>query len=663
MTRLPTVGGDEGNWGNLLNDYLSQSHAPDGALKTQVVGAPQLKQNAVTSAAIAPGAVTAAAIPDAGLPSAKLSDKGQAGGVATLDDNGNILTSSGQEALTSATVDTEIAAKINDVGSATTTVLSATIAAGVAPKVDKSERSPVTPGIVTRKGTQSATAEVVWSGHSLVYGQDTVTGGGASPINGSAMARSTAPSPEKMDAIASLMAGGNYVNVTNQGYPGDTTANELTRWAAGVTGDMEIHWIDTNEASGALTVQQSVANMEDLIRRTHAAGSQAVIIGGAPRSSALTSKQVRAYFAAHAAVARRMGAMVFDVGQMLLDHPSSDFTVDGTHFKSTAYSMIGAKMAHLAGAWGSEPPLVGPGTVIRPKHFIHGGGTNTARATAVDGETVRLVTTGSVGFGFRSHVPVTPVIRFYTDTAGSGVGTGQIIYNGGTSGKTTRRINIPSTPSGYVLVRAHDYQPGVDNIIIQNLTGSLEIESITFVPTYNPIARKSATQTTRRSYLAGSMINGTTAGWDFQLDDASPVATINSAGANSYARFDFHVTLDQPASGDYVGVCIAAGGGDATSGIRSGYSLLRSPAGSLVLRTHTDGAVTDSGIASQFAAGRQQVTLTFEFDTSGNMRTLLDGVEKHAPATHVWRHYIPGAIGKARANILAATVTGDVNAS
>ncbi|MGK3955557.1 hypothetical protein ACLKOZ_05110 [Arthrobacter sp. R4] len=203
----------------------------------------------------------------------------------------------------------------------------------------------------------------------------------------------------------------------------------------------------------------------------------------------------------------------------------------------------------------------------------------------------------------------------------------------------------------------------MDNLIIQSLTGLLEIESITFVPTYNPIAQKAITQTTRRSYIASSTINGTSSNWDFQLDDATPVATINSAGANAYARFDFHVTLDQPGSGDYVGVCIAAGGGDATAGIRSGYALLRSNAGSLVLRTYTDGAIADNAIGAQFAAGRQQVTLTFEFDTSGNMRTLLDGVEKHTPAAHVWRHYVPGAFGKARANILAATVTGDVNAS
>ena len=30
MTRLPTVGGDDGNWGTVLNEYLQTEHATDG---------------------------------------------------------------------------------------------------------------------------------------------------------------------------------------------------------------------------------------------------------------------------------------------------------------------------------------------------------------------------------------------------------------------------------------------------------------------------------------------------------------------------------------------------------------------------------------------------------------------------------------------------------
>ncbi len=48
MARLPQPGGDSGNWGTILNDYLSQSLKSDGALKDDVV----------TTTAIAEGAIT-----------------------------------------------------------------------------------------------------------------------------------------------------------------------------------------------------------------------------------------------------------------------------------------------------------------------------------------------------------------------------------------------------------------------------------------------------------------------------------------------------------------------------------------------------------------------------------------------------------------------------
>ena len=41
MARLPIVGGDAGNWGTILNTYLQVSHASDGTLNSNVVGAVQ----------------------------------------------------------------------------------------------------------------------------------------------------------------------------------------------------------------------------------------------------------------------------------------------------------------------------------------------------------------------------------------------------------------------------------------------------------------------------------------------------------------------------------------------------------------------------------------------------------------------------------------------
>lgn len=68
MTRLPTPGGDDGDWGDILNAYLEVSHAADGTLNNNVVGTNQLQTSSVTSAQIsyqtigtneiAPGAIT-----------------------------------------------------------------------------------------------------------------------------------------------------------------------------------------------------------------------------------------------------------------------------------------------------------------------------------------------------------------------------------------------------------------------------------------------------------------------------------------------------------------------------------------------------------------------------------------------------------------------------
>ncbi|USN96173.1 MAG: hypothetical protein H6797_03785 [Candidatus Nomurabacteria bacterium] len=58
MARLPTPGGDSGNWGTILNTFLSQVHASDGTLKTDSVTSDAIAPNAVTTAAIAPAAIT-----------------------------------------------------------------------------------------------------------------------------------------------------------------------------------------------------------------------------------------------------------------------------------------------------------------------------------------------------------------------------------------------------------------------------------------------------------------------------------------------------------------------------------------------------------------------------------------------------------------------------
>lgn len=49
MARLPQPGGDSGNWGEILNDYLSQSHKADGSLKDDVVTGSVIAGGSITS--------------------------------------------------------------------------------------------------------------------------------------------------------------------------------------------------------------------------------------------------------------------------------------------------------------------------------------------------------------------------------------------------------------------------------------------------------------------------------------------------------------------------------------------------------------------------------------------------------------------------------------
>ena len=72
MSRLPQPGADKGNWGEILNDYLKQSHDDEGLLKTDTVGAVQLKPVSVTTAALADTAVSTVKINDGAVTGPKL---------------------------------------------------------------------------------------------------------------------------------------------------------------------------------------------------------------------------------------------------------------------------------------------------------------------------------------------------------------------------------------------------------------------------------------------------------------------------------------------------------------------------------------------------------------------------------------------------------------
>lgn len=72
MARLPQPGSDNGTWGDILNEYLSQTLKSDGSLRDNSVTNSAIAPHAVTAAEIASDTVTAAQIQDGTITEAQL---------------------------------------------------------------------------------------------------------------------------------------------------------------------------------------------------------------------------------------------------------------------------------------------------------------------------------------------------------------------------------------------------------------------------------------------------------------------------------------------------------------------------------------------------------------------------------------------------------------
>lgn len=68
MSRLPTPGSDEGNWGEILNDFLLTTHTADGRIKTDAVSNTQIQDGTVTKAKLGTSEQTSLDKADAALP-------------------------------------------------------------------------------------------------------------------------------------------------------------------------------------------------------------------------------------------------------------------------------------------------------------------------------------------------------------------------------------------------------------------------------------------------------------------------------------------------------------------------------------------------------------------------------------------------------------------
>ena len=108
MARLPKPGSDQGKWGEILNDYLSQSHTDTGTLKDSSVGNAQLQTNSIGTSQLQDNSISTTKLQDNSIPLAKLQNLGQPNGIATLDTSGKLNESQVPDRLSETAITNEI---------------------------------------------------------------------------------------------------------------------------------------------------------------------------------------------------------------------------------------------------------------------------------------------------------------------------------------------------------------------------------------------------------------------------------------------------------------------------------------------------------------------------------------------------------------------------
>lgn len=380
-------------------------------------------------------------------------------------------------------------------------------------------------------------ATVALTGHSLMYGQDTTSGTTLPAANGATQTRSTTPPPEQFAAQSALIAG-TAPTIVNQGYPGDRSSDSLQRWTNGTSGALEIFWLDTNDGNdygnngGTLSDAQTLANFRALVDRAKSRGADVVVIGGAPTNTTTASRKVFASAQSDRAAAERLGAKYVDVGDILAALPKSiTYQTDGVHLTPRAYTLVAARLAALTGPKGVNPPRVAPGRTITPREMVHQGGAVVARAGAADGNVWQIASGSNLAIPVDVTAPCIAVIRFRQEGTTIGNGIAGLYYNlSPAAGLNTRYVEVqPVNSAGdYGFTYATNWamtSPGPDSIIVKAESGTIEVDSITFIPVSGRMLAVGDVTEIRRQFRADlAPVGGTGSSVDGCVDTAVSVS-------------------------------------------------------------------------------------------------------------------------------------------
>lgn len=231
---------------------------------------------------------------------------------------------------------------------------------------------------VLKKANDGETITIACYGDSLTYGQDTSATGGQPPINGATQGRSPKPYPEMLGTSLSTI--GITATIRNRGYPGDTSADGLTRWATDIASDVAIIMYGTNDAinaggTGLVSVDDFRKNIVTMIEREAAKGAAVILMSPPNVAERIKNAQIAPYRAQVRLLAEAYGLPFIDAAEQL--ETITNLWTDNLHLTTFGYTELGWHIASLFANREGSILTVGAGQLFHPTdHIGYGGSTS-----------------------------------------------------------------------------------------------------------------------------------------------------------------------------------------------------------------------------------------------------------------------------------------------
>lgn len=345
---------------------------------------------------------------------------------------------------------------------------------------------------VLKKVNDGTAITIACYGDSLTYGQDTTATGGRPPINGATQGRSPNPYPESL--ATSLSTVGITTTVYNRGYPGDTSADGLTRWSSVGASDVSIISYGTNDAlnyggTGLVSVDDFRKNISTMIERERAKGAVVILMSAPNVAERTNNAKVAPYRAQMKYLSEAYGLTFIDAPEQISTITNN--TTDNVHLTTFAYCEWGWHIAALFTNRNGAITPVCAGQIYHPTdHIGYGGSTTFKTVTGAKGRNLLIeLPAGSIyAIGVYCEEDVFPVIHSYNEQA-----TNSLLScyyagaPGATSGAKIAAIAHQSSKGKRQKVTAQKLCKGLRTLyILNNGTVPSYIEAVEFVGVEEP---------------------------------------------------------------------------------------------------------------------------------------------------------------------------------